>query len=346
MVSWVFVDQELSLFLDQAPLLSLSCIRTNMPDSDQLWKASCCDEWLRVCDQVNSGPDKPRMSIRDLFLFFMDGELANPNAYLSSTQLRLLLHPIQSLIIHLQQILSCIPEGNRNRKVPQAMTKAKTLVRLEEAQSLLNQWYSLASRCSRNMTHPGPALYVNLIIYHLINLNTLCCLPEIERFARCDAKAAHSQPRAMLKLDCAEDAEQVFFHCGQIFRLLRLILEDVRPPWWPAAVYRAALAAWMTSIAKSKAQSLLSSLGKETYQSFAIDAVTPDDPTLVKYLRTGEGQPMLSKKDGTMVSLEAPRDILVHWVELLSEKRTTRFQDAIRTKLATLAERWKQWNVQ
>ena len=345
-VSWVFIDQELGLFLDQAPMLSLSCIRTPMPDSDQLWEADSSAEWQRVFDRATASQDKPRMSIRDLFRFFMDGELANPNACLSPTQLRLLLHPIQSLVIHLQQILSCMPDGNGTRKAPQAMTKSKTLVRLEEVRSLLGHWYSLASRSSRHMTHSSPAMHANLIIYHLINLNTLCCLPEIEMFARREAKMAQLQPHPVLKLDCAENAEHVFFHCGQILRLIRLMPEDVRPPWWPAAVYRSALAAWITGMTKARARSLLSSLGRDSYQPFAIDAVTPEDSTLMQYLHSGEGQPMLSKKNGTMVSLEIPQNILVHWVELLSEKCTTRFQDAIRTKLTTLMGRWKKWKVQ
>ena len=345
-VSWVFIDQEIGLFLDQASMLSLSCIRTTMPDCDQLWEADCSAEWLRVSDRANGSPEKPRMSIRDLFRFFMTGELANPNAYLSPTQLRLLLHPIQSLVIHLQQISSCLSDGNGTRKAQQAMTKSKTLVRLEEVRSLLGHWYSLASRSSRHMAHRSPAMHANLIIYHLINLNTLGCLPEIENFARREAKMAQNQDRPILKLDCAENAEQVFFHCGQILRLLRCMPEDVRPPWWPAAVYRAALVAWITSMNKARARSLLSSLGRDTYKPFAIDALTPEDPTLVQYLDTGEGQPMLSKGNGSMVSLEIPQNILVHWVEFLSEKCTTRFQDAIRNKLITLVERWKKWNVQ
>ena len=317
-----------------------------MTDPDQLWEANSSDEWLRSRDRAMGVLDKPRMSIRDLFRFFMDGELANPNVYLSTTQLRLLLHPIQSLVIHLQQILSCIPDGSGNRKVPQAMTKAKTLLRLREVQSLLGQWYSLASRCSRNMAHLSQAMYANLIIYHLLSLNTLCCLPEIERFARGEVRIAQLQPHPILKINCAEDAEQVFFHCGQIFRLLRLIPEDVRPPWWPAAVYRAALAAWMTSMTKATTSSLLSSLGRKAYQTFAIDAVTPEDPTLVQYLQTGEGQPMLSKKDDTKVSLEVPQNILLQGVDLLSEKLTTRFQDGIRANLVRLVKRWKKWKVQ
>ena len=345
-VSWVFIDQELGLFLDQAPMLSLSYICTTMPDCDQLWEADSSAEWLRTFDRANGSPDKPRMSIRDLFRFFMDGELANPNACLSPMQLRLLLHPIQSLVIHLQQILSCMPDGNGTRKAPQAMTKSKTLIRLEEVRSLLGHWYSLASRSSRHMTHCSPPMHASLIIYHLINLNTLSSLPEIEMFARREAKAAPLQPRPILKLDCAENAEQVFFHCGQILRLLRLMPDDVRPPWWPAAVYRAALVAWITSMTKARARSLLSSLGRDTYQPFAIDAVTPEDPTLVQYLHTGEGQPMLSKGNGTMVSLETPQNILVHWVEFLSQKCTTRFQDAIRNKLTTLMERCKKWKIQ
>ena len=345
-VSWVFIDQELGLFFDQAPMLSLSCIRTTMPDCDQSWAAVCSAEWLRTFDQANGSPDRPRMSIRDLFRFFMDGELANPNACLSPTQLRLLLHPIQSMVIHLQQILSCMPARNSTQKAPQAMTKSKTLVRLEEVRSLLGHWYSLASRSSRHMTHCGPAMHANLIIYHLVNLNSLGRLPEIEMFARREPKMAQHQPRPVLKLDCTENAEQVFFHCGQILRLLRLMPEDVRPPWWPAAVYRAALFAWITSMNKAIARSLLSSRSRDAYQPFAIDSVTPENPTLVKFLHTGEGQPMLSKRNGTMVSLEIPQNILVHWVEFLSEKCTTRFQDAIRSKLITLMERWKEWKFQ
>ena len=327
-------------------MLSLSYIRTTMPACDQLWEADCSAEWLRMSDQANGSPEKPRMSIRDLFRFFMNGELANPNACLSPTQLRLLLHPIQSMVIHLQQILSCMPDRNSTQKAPQAMTKSKTLVRLEEVRSLLGHWYSLASRSSSHMTHFSPAMHANLIIYHLINLNSLGYLPEVEMFARREAKTAQPQPHPTLKLDCAENAEQVFFHCGQILRLLRLMPEDVRPPWWPAAVYRAALVAWITSLSKARARSLLSNLGRNTYQPFAIDSVTPEDPTLVKYLHTGEGLPMLSNGNGTMVSLEIPQNILVHWVEFLSERCTTRFQDAIRSKLITLMERWKKWKVQ
>ena len=343
-VSWVFIDQELSLFLDQAPMLSLSCISTNMPDCDQLWETDCSAGWQRNLDRATDSQNKPRMSIRDLFRFFMDGELANSNACLSLTQLRLLLHPIQSLVLHLQQILSCMPDRNGTRKALQAMTKLSMLARLEEVRSLLGHWYSLALRSSRYRTHCSSAMHANLIIYHLINLNTLGCLPEIEMFARSEAKMAQPQPYPVLKLDCAENAEQVFFHCGQILRLIRLMPEDVRPPWWPAAVYRAALTAWITSMTKAKAPS--SSLRRDTYQHFAIDALTPEDPTLVQYLHTGEGQPMLSKGNGTMLSLEIPQNILVHCVELLSEKCTTRFQDAIRNKLTKLMERWKKWKVQ
>ena len=339
-VSWIFIDQELSLFLDQAPMLSLSCIRTNMPDCDQLWETDCSAEWQRNLDRATGSQDKPRMSIRDLFRFFMDGELANSNACLSLTQLRLLLHPIQSLVIHLQQILSCMPDGNGSRKAPQAMTKLKMLVRLEEVRSLLGHWYSLALRSSRYRTHCSSAMHANLIVYHLVNLNTLSCLPEIEMFARREAKMAQLQPHPFFKLDCAENAEQVFFHCGQILRLIRLMPEDVRPPWWPAAVYRAALTAWITSMTKARARTRLTSLGRDTYQPFAIDAMTPEDPILVQYLHTGEGQPMLSKGNGTMVSLEIPQNILVHCVESLSEKYTTRFHDAIRNKLIKLMERW------
>lgn len=55
---------------------------------------------------------------------------------------------------------------------------------------------------------------------------------------------------------------------------------------------------------------------------------------------------MFSKRDGAMVSLEVPHNILVHCVELLDEAPTTRFKDGIQSKLGRLAERWKDWTIE
>ena len=312
---------------------------TIMPDMDVLWRAKTSSEWLEAYERANGA----RMTLCDLFRFFLDGSLGNPNVQLSPIQLRLLLHPLQSLTIHLRQFLRCFPEGSSNRKGSRAINKSALRSRFEEVQSLLKQWYALARRCPSDLADDCAAMSANLIVYHLISLNTVICLPEIEHFSSSEPGSESLRRSSWLQASCTENAEEIFFHCGQVLRLLRTIPEDVRPPWWPAAVYRAALASWMTSMANAKARNLLSSLSREANQPFALDSLDPEHPSLMRYLNSGEGQPMFTKRDGTMLSLEEPQNILTYYVGILSEQQTTSFKEGIQSKLARLAERWQRW---
>ena len=329
--------------MDVAPIMSISSLMTIMPDMDVLWRAKTSREWLEGYERVNGTPYKPRMALCDLFRFFLDGSLGNPNVQLSPIQLRLLLHPLQSLTIHLRQFLRSFPEGSSNRKGSRAMNKSALRSRFEEVQSLLKQWYALARRCPGDLADDCVATSANLIVYHLISLNTVICLPETEKFASSEPGSDSLRHASWLQASCTENAEEIFFHCGQTLRFLRLIPEEVRPPWWPAAVYRAALASWMTSMANAEARNLLSSLSREANQHFALDSLAPEHPSLMRYLNSGEGQPMFTKGDGTMISLEEPRNILPYYVEMLSEQQTTSFKEGIQSKLARLAERWQHW---
>lgn len=341
--SWVLLDQELSLFMDVAPILSMSSLMTVMPDMDVLWRAKSSGEWLKAYERANGAACKPRMTLCDLFRFFLDGGLGNPNVQLSPIQLRLLLHPLQSLTIHLRQFLRCYPEESSSRKGAYAINKSALSSRFEEIQSLLKQWYALVRRCPSDRAEDCAATSANLIIYHLISLNALICLPDIENYARNESGPSSPQSAFSLRGSYTEHTEEIFFHCGQILRLVRLTAESVRPPWWPAAIYRAALVSWATSMANARARNLLSSLSREENQPFALDTLTPKHPSILRYLSSGEGQPMFTKSDGTMVPLEEPQNILTHCAEFLGEEQTTSFKEGIQSKLAQLAERWQSW---
>lgn len=341
--SWVLVDQEHSLFMDVAPILSISSLKTIMPDMDSLWRAKTSADWLKVYERANGASYKPRMTLSDLFCFFLDGGLAKSNVQLSPIQLRLLLHPLQSLTIHLRQFLGCYPEESSSRKGSYAMSKPALHSRFEEVQSLLKQWYGLIRRTPAEWAEDCAATSANLIIYHLISLNAIISLPEIEQFASTEFGSRSARPSSWLQGSCTEHAEEILFHCGQIFRLLRSTSESLRPPWWPAAVYRAALACWMTSMANAKARDLLSSLSREANQPLSLDRLGPEHPSVLSFLNTGEGQPMFTKSDGTMISLGEPQNILTHCAEMLSEEQTTSFKEGIQSKIARLAERWQSW---
>lgn len=322
-------------------MLSVTNLDALMPDAEFLWQAKSADDWFSSYQQVCGPSPRQPLSLRDLFRRFIDGELMNEHVELSPIQLRLLLHPLQSLVCHLRQFLSCFSEGGNYCKASQVVTKSATRARLEEIQCLLQQWYVLSRRSIQHSVYSCSAARANTIMYHLISLNTITCFPEIERLARCEFCPPPS-PQFWRRLHGGEDVEEVLFHCGQVLRVIRSMPERVRPPWWAAAVYRVALISWAHRMANAEMQLKTTDLAAQASgQSFAIDDLPPEHPSIVRYLKHREGSPMFSKPDGSMVSLEVPEKVLAHCIDLLEENSTLRFTAGIQSKLVRLAKRWR-----
>ena len=339
--SWVVNDQELSLFHDVVPMLSVTNLDAAMPETELLWQARSAHDWFRSYEQVYGTSPRQPPSLRDLFRRFIDGELLNEQAELSPIQLRLLLHPLQALVCHLRQFLSCFSEGGNYCKASQAITKSATRARLEEIQCLLQQWYALSRRSIQDSINACSAAKANIMMYHLISLNTMTYFPEIERLARGEV-AQPSLSQSWRRLHNGEEVEEVLFHCGQILRVVRSMPERVRPPWWAAAVYRVAMIAWANSMACTEMGPRTRDLPMTKGDTpFAIDDLPPDHPFIVRYLKYKEGVPMLSRPDGSMISLEVAEKVLTHCIDFIEEDSTMRFTAGIQTKLIRLAERWK-----
>src|SRR6187402_3557714 len=102
------VDQELSLFHDTAPILSITELQTPMPGLECLWLAKNSTEWLAALQQTNSATDwaSPNSleihpltpSLCDLFQDMLHDNISRRYDQLSPLQLKLLLHPLQSLL--------------------------------------------------------------------------------------------------------------------------------------------------------------------------------------------------------------------------------------------------------
>ncbi len=71
---------------------------------------------------------------------------------------------------------------------------------------------------------------------------------------------------------------------------------------------------------------------------FAIDAVMPDDRSVVSYLWNGEGVPVLTKGDRHVELL--PDDVLKHCISLLEQGVALRVSDGIKRKLQELSRKW------
>lgn len=339
------VDQDLSLFHDTAPLFSVTEFGAPMPDSDALWHAKSSKEWSSIFEQVHEfsggysslGSGARPLCLRDLFRMFLDDAIVSQGIELTPLHLRLLLHPLQSLVCQFRQLLSCFSDTSGFRIGSKSVTAASTRIRLEEVQALFQRWYALTSRYLKN--NPlCPLMQANLVMFHLISLNAVTNFPEIERHARREDTGGSYQELTWCHKQCIADVEEAVFHGGQILRLVRSMPRSIRPPWWAGAIYRAALLFWCHSLVHSATTTQTSGAFTHQDSSVAVDGLPPDHGLVVRYLTKREGIPTLTRRDGSQIPIENPFAMLFHCVDIISEGVSTRFSDAIRNKLTQLAK--------
>ena len=343
--SWVMVDQDLSLFHDTPPLFSVTEFGAPMPDSDALWHAKTASEWSSIFEQVHEfsggysslGSGARPLCLRDLFRLFLDDAVVSQGIELTPLHLRLLLHPLQSLVCQFRQLLSCFSDTSGFRMGSKSVTAASTRIRLEEVQAMLQRWYALADRYLRN-NPMCPLMQANLVMFHLVSLNAVTNFPEIERLARREGTDGSYEQLVWLHKQCLTDVEEAIFHGGQILRLVRSMSRSIRPPWWAGAIYRVALLFWCHSLVHSETVTPTSGMFPPPDSSFAVDGLPPDHGLVVRYLTKREGNPTLTKRDGSQMPIDNPFAILFHCVDVISEGVSTRFSDGICNKLTRLAK--------
>ncbi|KAK6841719.1 hypothetical protein PG987_002579 [Apiospora arundinis] len=345
--NWVMVDQELSLFHDTAPILNISELCAPLPGPDLLWMSANAEQWQQAMQSVygctaNVNPqllNTPSLSpsLYDIFQDFLHENLSRRQSTLSAHQLRLLLHPLQSLLCHLRQMLSCFSDVlSTRRTASRTVTKASTMLRLEEVQALLQSWYEL-SIAVYNSNPNCSVSKTNLVLYHLISLNAVTNFPEIERLARREGFDGSYWELSLRHKRCIYQREESIFHCGQVLRLVRAMPADRRPTWWSAALYRAALILWTDSISRLDPNFQKRDEGSPV----SIDQVTPEDPAVIAYLWNGDGIPVLSRGDGSTTTLDKPADVLLYAAKSIDEGVNCRLSDGIRRKLLALGNNWR-----
>lgn len=247
-------------------------------------------------------------------------------------QLRLLLHPIQALVHHLHQCIGCFA-GDPNNAQAQGLVS-----QMREVQVVLGDWYNLCRRRMQMEAQPCPILLSNLIMYHLICLNTMTDFSEIERFARGETSQEQFIATSWTRTKLLGSAHRIWFHCGQVMRLVRSIPEMHRPLWMPAAIYRVCLLLWSTGMANPP-----HTMNNFNDSAFPIDDTMPDSPQLLQFLQKQQGTPMLSLRRNQFFSLSSsPAETIAYCLEVMKEEDlNTGFAQGIRNRLDILNHRVK-----
>ena len=260
------VDQELSLFHDTAPMIAVTDLCTPLPGPEQLWMSGDANQWMAAmqpninCPPANTSAQllSPPSLTPSLFALFRDFLHNSPEnqkwGALTPHRLRLLLHPLQSLLWNLRELKCYL---SNTQKASKSIEEASPLKNLADTQSLLQRWYKL----SRQYFQANPTCVVsktNLVLFHLISLNAVTNFPAIERLAR---REGLTSSETLWEFPAQHgpyihNIEETVYHCGQVVSLVRAIPGDLRPIWWSAAIYRALLILWAYSVLRGDASFL------------------------------------------------------------------------------------------
>ncbi|KAF2871555.1 hypothetical protein BDV95DRAFT_43193 [Massariosphaeria phaeospora] len=331
--SWVTLDQEINLFHDRQPDFDINECNAPIPSGDDLWNARSAEAWHTLLGEKGQDgqqtPSTPH-SLSKLFSLFMSNELSYNVSALSLTELRLLLQPIQALIYHLNKSLVYFFNSGSQRLLQRLLTQ------LEEVQYLLKQWYSICCRSLESSETPTGCS--NMVMFHLISLNAITYFPDIERLARGEVSPPTFRESLWAGKRCAEEAPQIWCHCGQVIRYFRQMPASARPYWWSAAIYRIALCMWATSLSRNAETS--NTVFSSANEKIVIDTLPFDHPSITRYLRHQDGTPVLSQSNGSLVSLRSI-NIIQHCVEVLEEKiPLSQLDEGISARLSAFMQRW------
>lgn len=348
--AWVILDLELSLFRDAVPYLSITELISPLPSPEDLWLAGNSVSWQERLSHCGGQASKSRaqISLRTLFQLFLDNTIARQGFKMSPYTLRLLLYPLHSLVHNCRQLLGCFGDGISQRST--AITRQATLLRMEELQSLLHRWLDLYQTCAATSDETNPSMNAALITYHVLFLNSVTNFTEIEDVAR--KHFSDSELRNIPNLDarCIQSPDEAVLHAGQILHLLRALQQKARPPWWPAALYRATLILWAYSVFRGSVFRSPAVSSSFTPAVFMVDVQLQDDQ-VEAFLSAGAlhyhpavtsniiGANDAAEKTRAVVTVEDPIKTMETCLLAFGEGIATRFSEGIRKRLKSFLDR-------
>jgi hypothetical protein len=323
----------MNLLHDREPGFNINDLQSTLPGCNETWIASTAQIWRSKYDgRCDPQSRTSSHSLADLFGSFKDEQ---PLDNLSLVELGFLLQPLQTLIYHVNKTATYFSAFSSRRLAQSIQTQ------LEESRYLLERWYTISRRTLEQDDSVSINACTTMTMFHLISLNTFTYLPDIEQLARGEIKLDVFETSPWGGKRYAEEAHQIWCHCGQVIRYFRKMRAGYQPYWWSGAIYRVALCLWATHLSV-KGDDARTMTPPAEPAGIAVDMLPFDHSTVVRYLRRPEGKPMLSQHDGTLVRLQASTDIIWHCVEVLKENRSSsQLDEEIIERLARLAGRWE-----
>lgn len=320
----------------------LSELEVELPADDKLWMAPNAQTWKTAYDATQSCANEDScFSLCELFSTFAEDGLQDCSPKLNVMNLRLLLHPLHSLVSNYRQVTASLNARSKRLGCSHARVRSSSFETFEEIHSLMRRWLIAFESLDIQGARSVVAARATLMQYHLICINLLCSFKMLEAFSRGEEPDLVTDFACNIQEDLERRHPELLLHCGQIWRLVRETDTKLRRPWWSAAVYRASLVLWVYSITR---RLKLKPTRREPHPSgppVSLDTQSFLDPTLSLYLLHRLGTPHVTAEDGSVVSMDRPRAVLQIGIEAFGRgRRLWRLTRGLQCKMETLARKW------
>ncbi|KAH8660419.1 hypothetical protein BX600DRAFT_551818 [Xylariales sp. PMI_506] len=344
--SWVIVDQEISLFYDTPPLLLPSELQLELPADEKLWMAPNAEKWKSVLEAMQRNVSaQSRGSLYELFLLFAEDKLDLFRRNLNVMDMRLLLHPLHSMVFNYSQVKWSLGTGFEYSTATPGKLGAFSTEAFGEIHDLLRRWYLVFTAVDVQGARLAVVARATLMQYHAIAVNLLCSMKRLEAFCRRENPQAEEDVARSIEQELSKHSAELLVHCGQILRLVRETDIKLRPPWWSLAVYRASLVLWVYSLTREMARKSRKGGQTSTLSGppVALDALPFFDPVISHFVLYKAGIPHLTVGDKNIqVGMEEPREVLKTCIEAFGRgPRIWRIARALQCKLESVCRNWE-----
>lgn len=333
--AWVYVDLEVSLLHDVPPVLSVNDLQIPLPYDDSVWHAQSYNDWVEQHSASGFQVGHKMPSLHGLFRSFLQGRLTGADD-VPLHHLRLLLHPLQAMVLEQQQLLRIFDINEPSNRY-RVLSKIKVLGRMQETQDLVQDLAALLSRhteAAANDESKGsasPVDWKSIIMLHLVSLNVCTSIPDIEKCANEEPPVSPTARAEMWRrIRYPEGENYVLFHAGQIFRLIDNLPVDARPIWWPVAIYRASLACWSLRTVDRPAPS-------SQAHEIGIDVLLPSDEE--RFLNTTAVTPVVTFPDERRLPVLEGGNSLLYCMSKM-ENHSTHLVSSVLEKARYFLRQW------
>lgn len=300
-------------------------------------------EWQAALDAMERrGGTHAKISLCELFSLFSDRNLQSFPQRLTVMEVRLLLHPLHSLVFNYRQVMGIL--GSRSgcsTGSDRARSHSSSSDTFSDIHRLIRHWFAVYNAVDIRGTRLATVARAVVMQYHVISINLLCSMKQFECFARRESPELTADLASEIQEDIGKHVPELLAHCGQILRHTYETDVKLRPIWWSLAVYRASLVLWVYSITRRLHDAKLGRKCLTFGPMVSLDTVNFSDPSISQYILYGEGQPQLASVKGKPVSLERPRQVLGRCIEDFGPgPRQWRLARALQCKLERLSQIW------